>query len=284
MPLDSRLLVTYGRDISALTGAEVAALPRPARLSRFPADIVVARGLEFSGIFEDGWLSPQSEFVLAGASAGAAVRLRGYVPELPGMPLGRGTFKVNLNGRDFELPAATGTFDWLLPVSGATTATRVAITPSSTAELPNGDRRPVGAKLDLLEVLPALPGRSFDFATAGALRLAAKGIDQDGWMARRAEIYLPASATATEVTLKLEFPDWSGATATTLSTQISDTPAVSHPLTPGTYSTLRLRVPASAAAQTLRLEAPADFPLPAPDTRRRTGRLHQVDLAPAPDV
>ena len=284
VPLDSRLLVTYGRDISALTGAEVAALPRPARLSRFPADIVVARGLEFSGIFEDGWLSPQSEFVLAGASAGAAVRLRGYVPELPGMPLGRGTFKVNLNGRDFELPAATGTFDWLLPVSGATTATRVAITPSSTAELPNGDRRPVGAKLDLLEVLPALPGRSFDFATAGALRLAAKGIDQDGWMARRAEIYLPASATATEVTLKLEFPDWSGATATTLSTQISDTPAVSHPLTPGTYSTLRLRVPASAAAQTLRLEAPADFPLPAPDNRRRTGRLHQVDLAPAPDV
>ena len=282
VPLDSRLLVAYGRDISALSPAEVAALPRPTRLANFPADIVLARGLEFSGIFEDGWLSPHSEFVLGAAPAGAALRLRGYVPELPGLPLGRGTFKLSVNGRDFELPAATGTFDWLIPVSAAAPTTRVTILPSATAALPNGDDRPVGAKLELLEVLPALPGRTFDFATPGALRLAAAGIDQDGWMSRAATLHLPASTVATDVTLRLEIPDWAGTRSTSLTTRLSDAPVATHVLAAGNYATIRVRVPASATAQTLRLEAPADFPLPAPDTRRRTGRLLQLDLVPAP--
>ncbi len=282
IPLDSRLLVAYGRDISALSPAEVAALPRPTRLAKFPSDIVLARGLEFSGIYEDGWLSPRTEFVLGAAPAGAALRLRGYVPELPGLPLGRGVFKISLNGRDFELPAATGTFDWLLPIANAASTTRLSIIPSASAILPNGDNRPVGAKLELLEILPSLPGPTFDFATPGALRLAAAGVDQDGWLSRAAALYLPANAVATDVTLRLEIPDWSGARTTTLSTQLADTPAVTHSLAAGAYATLRVRLPASPTPQTLRLASPSDFALPAPDTRRRTGRLLQVDLAPVP--
>lgn len=294
IPLDSRLLVAYGRDISALSPAQVAALPRPTRVAKFPSDIVLARGLEFSGIYEDGWLSPHSEFVLGSATAAAAssaspspaatagaLRLRGYVPELPEMPLGRGTFKISVNGQHFELPAATGTFDWLLPLANSSEPTRLAIVPSASALLPNGDNRPVGAKLDLLEVLPALPGRTFDFGTAGSVRLAAAGIDQDGWMSRDAVIHFPASDTATDATLRIENPDWSGAPTTTLSTQAGADPAVAHRLAAGAYANLRVRIPASATPRTVRLSAPADFPLPAPDTRRRTGRLLQVELAPA---
>ena len=279
IPLDSRLLVAYGRDISALSPAAVAALPRPTRLANFPDDIVHARGLEFCGIFEDGWLSPQSEFVLGSAQAGAMVRLQGYVPELPGMPLGRGSLSVSVNGRNFDLPAATGTFDWLLPLSASAKSTRVSIVPSATAALPDGDDRPVGAKLALLEVLPGIPGHTFDFSTAGALRLAASGIDQDGWMARVALIHLPASTAATDVTLRIENPDWSGAPTTILRTRVSGGPATEHLLAAGAYATLRVRVPAATTAQTLQLEAPTDFPLPAPDTRRRTARLQQVSLA-----
>jgi hypothetical protein len=160
--------------------------------------------------------------------------------------------------------------------------TRLAIIPSASALLPNGDDRPVGAKLDLLEVLPALPGRTFDFGTAGSVRLAAAGIDQDGWMSRDAVIHFPASTTATEATLRIENPDWSGAPTTTLSTQAGADPAVAHRLAAGAYANLRVRIPASVTPRTVRLSAPADFPLPAPDTRRRTGRLLQVELAPVP--
>ncbi len=287
IPLDSRLLVAYGRDISALSPAEYAALERPTRIAKFPADIVLARGLEVSGIFEDGWLSTRSEFVLGGAPTGASLRLRGYVPELPGMPLGRGTLKFTLNGRDFELPAATGTFDWLLPISTAGKVTRLSITPTAIAELPNGDDRPVGAKLDLMEILPTLPGRTFDFATAGALRLAASGIDQDGWMAKQSTVFLPASSTATDVTLKIEIPDWSASAnmpATALTTQVSGGVVTAHTLAAGAYAMLHVRVPASTTAQSLTLATPSDFALPAPDGRRRIGRLHLIEITPAPDA
>ena len=290
IPLDSRLLVAYGRDISALSPAEVAALKRPTRLANFPADLVHARGLEFSGIFEDGWLSPHSEFIFGHAPAGSSLRLRGYVPELPGLPLGRGTLQVNVNGRTFELPAATGTFDWLLPVSVTAGPTKITLRPSATAPLPNEDDRPVGAKLALLEILPTLPSRTFDFATAGALRLAAEGIDQDGWMARQATLHLPASTSAQDVTLRIEVPDWSGTPATTLRSQLipvgdvpAATPAVTtHTLTAGAYAAVIVRIPASATPQMLRIEAAADFSLPAPDARRRAARLLQVEFAGPP--
>jgi hypothetical protein len=281
VPLDSRKLVAYGRDISALSPSEVAALKRPARLARFPDDILFARGLEFSGIYEDGWLSPESEFILAGTTTAGCVRVRGFVPELPGSPLGGGTMKVTLGGREFDLPAATGAFDWLLPVPANTKTTRISVRFTSTAPLPNGDDRPTGAKLDLLEVLPALPTETFNFGTPGGMRLAASGIDQDGWMTRAATVEIPASNTPRELRLKVEYPDWSGAPASTLRTQLSDDAPATHTLKPGAYADIRVRVPACATTQTLRLDAATDFPLPAPNTRRRTGRLVQVALAPA---
>ncbi len=282
IPLDSRLLVAYGRDISALSAAQVAALPRPTRLGDFPRDLVLARGLEFSGIYEDGWLSPQSEFTLGRSSASTVVRLCGYVPELPGTPLGSGQLNLTVDGRTFTLPAVTGTFDWLLPLAPATASAhtaRLAFAFTATGSLSDGDDRPVGGKLALLEVLPSLPGRTFDFGTAGAVRPAALGIDQDGWMARSSTIELPALPSATDLVLKIEFPDWTGGKPTTLRSSLSDgSPAVDHPLLPGQYATLRLRVAPSASPLTLRLDAAADFPLPAPDTRRRAARLLQLDL------
>eukprot|EP01035_Chromulina_nebulosa_P040906 gene40906-55283_t len=282
IPLDSRLLVAYGRDISALSAAQVAALPRPTRLGDFPRDLILARGLEFSGIYEDGWLSPQSEFTLGRPAASTVVRLRGYIPELPGTKLGTGQLNLTIDGRAFTLPAVTGTFDWLLPLAPAVATahtTHLGLTFTATGSLTAGDDRPVGANLTLLEVLPALPGKTYDFATAGAIRPAALGIDQDGWMARSSTLELPVLATATDLVLKIEFPDWNGGQPTTLRTSLSDgSPSVEHPLLPGQYATLRLRVAPSATPRTLRLDAAADFPLPAPDTRRRAARLLQLDL------
>ena len=282
IPLDSRLLVAYGRDISALTATQVAALPRPTRLGDFPRDLILARGLEFSGIYEDGWLSPQSEFTLGRPAASSVLRLRGYIPELAGTKLGTGQITLTLNGCVYTLPAVTGTFDWLLPLAPAApgeNTTRLALAFTATGDLTDGDDRPVGAKLALLEVLPALPGRTFDFATSGALRPAAHGIDQDGWLARTSTIELPALPVATDVLLKIEFPDWTGGKPSTLRTSLSDGSApVDHPLLPGQYATLRVHLSPSATPRTLRLEAAADFPLPAPDTRRRAARLLQLDF------
>ncbi|MBI5689435.1 MAG: hypothetical protein HZC55_05005 [Verrucomicrobia bacterium] len=281
VPLDSRKLVAYGRDISALSAAEVAALERPARLQRFPQDLVFARGLEYSGIYEDGWLSPESEFVLAGAPASGIVRVRGFVPELAGIPSLGGTLIARVGDQEFTLPTAQGAFDWLLPVPAAAPTTRLRLHFLHHGRLPGDDARPAGGKLELIDVLPALPTHTFDFGTPGGARLPASGIDQDGWMARTATIELPAGGKRV-LALKVEYPDWSGKGAGRLTVALPATGASrEETLPPGSYSRILLPVPASSRLQTVTLSAGDDFPLPAPDQRRRAARLVSAELQPA---
>jgi hypothetical protein len=261
----------------------LAALSRPSKLTQFPHDLLFARGLEFSGIYEDGWLSPQSEFVLGGGGPNAWVRIRGFVPELPGAPLGNGTLKVSLASGTFETPAAVGSFDWLLPVGAADNVARFALKFSSGAPLPNGDDRPVGGKLEWMEVFPTLPTYTFEFGKPTSARLASTGIDQDGWFARAATIQLPAFDADHDIVLTFEYPGWSDVKEATVRARWPglETP-VEITLKPGSPAVTRLHFPASSQPRTLRLETTADFPLAAPDTRRRAGRLVQMELQPTP--
>ena len=282
VPLDSRKLVAYGRDISALSATEVAALPRPSKLTRFPDDLLFARGLEFSGIYEDGWLSPKSEFILGGGGPAAWIRVRGFVPSnMPGSPIGTGTMTVSLPSGDVELPAAIGSFDWLLPVEADDTLARIGLGFSATSILPNGDDRPVGGKLEWLEVFPSLPTYTFEFGQPTSARLASTGIDQDGWFARAATIQLPPFAREHDVVLTFEYPGWSDIKETTVRARWPGHAGVRKiSLTPGAPVTVRARLSPASKSRTLRLEATSDFPLAAPDTRRRAGRLVQMELQP----
>jgi hypothetical protein len=281
VPLDSRKLVAYGRDISALSVAEYAALTRPSKLNRFPEDLLFARGLEFSGIYEDGWLSPRSEFVLGGGGPQAWARVRGFVPNLPGDPLGSGTLTFSLPGGPVEVPAAVGSFDWLIPVGATGTNARLALAFSHSAALPNRDDRPVSGRLEYLEIFPSLPTYTFEFKHPTSSRLACTGIDQDGWMARQATIQLPPFEQEHDVVLTFEYPGWSDTKETVLSTVWpGENQARQLVLTPEAPATIRVRLQASSQSRTLRLEASNDFMLVAPDPRRRSGRLLQMDIQP----
>jgi hypothetical protein len=279
VPFDSRKLVAYGRDISALSADDVRRLQRPAKLTRFPDDLLFARGLEFSGIYEDGWLSPQSEFVLQGGPQ-AWARVRGFVPELPGAPLGRGRLRMTLPGGVVEVPAPVGSFDWLVPVGSTDGSARLAFTFTAHTALPNGDDRPVGGKLEWLEIFPSLPTYTFNFGQTTSSRLAANGVDQDGWFARTATIQLPAFPVEHDIVLELEPSSSADVKPTTLRASWGAGAAQEFVLTPNLRGTFRLRLPASAEGRTLTLEATDDFPLAAPDPRRRAGRLVLMELQP----
>jgi hypothetical protein len=288
VPLDTRRLVAFARDLSALGPDQVAALRRPSRLARFPDDLLFATGLEYAGIYEDGWVSPASEFILAGTPAGGVARIRGSVPEIPGRPLGRGVLRVDVGGQNYEVPAPMGAFDWLLPLPVAAASTHLRLSFSAQASLPDPDRRPVGAQLNLVEVFPALPTHTFDFGTAGGTRLPARGIDQDGWLERGATIDLPPGGKRV-LRLHLEFPGWSGLPEGRLTTALQPDATVAgegavreHRLPAARLSPVDLPVAASARVGRLELRAAVDFPLPAPDERRRTARLVAMELQPAP--
>ena len=282
VPLDSRKLVAYARDISVVSRAELAALRRPAVLRNFPDDLVFARGLEYAGIYEDAWLSPESAFTLAAGRAGGVVRVRGEVPELPGSGLGSGTLQARLNGREFTLPAPAGEFDWLLPLPEPGDASRLELRFSATTKLTGGDGRPIGGKLRSIEVLPAVLQKEVNFAAVpGQPRLPSEGIDADGWMQRAARLHLPGGGRRV-LTLKVEFPDWSGRKTGSLGTGVSGAPGTAtHTLTAGQYAMIEIALPASSGLQTVEISGADDFPLPAPDGRRRTGRLVSAQLIPA---
>ncbi|WP_414663837.1 hypothetical protein [Horticoccus sp. 23ND18S-11] len=282
VPLDSRKLVAYGRDISALSAAQAAALERPSKLTRFPDDLLFARGLEFSGIYEDGWLSPESDFILGGGGPDAWVRVRGFVPEMAKGNFGAGTLQITLASGTVEVPAAVGSFDWLLPVGSSDRAARIGLRFTTSAPLPSGDDRPVGGKLEWMEVFPSLPTHLFEFGKTTSARLASTGIDQDGWFAKSATIQLPPFPSAHDIILTFEYPGWSDTKETTVTAHWPGQSApVALKLVPGSPATMRVRLPASAKPRTLRFEAANDFPLAAPDTRRRSGRLVQLELQPA---
>lgn len=152
--LDWRELVAYGRDISCLGADEYRRLPRPLRLEHFPHDLFQGAGVEFSGWFEDGWISNESYVVLGASKAGDQLDLRGSIPPLGTLADAGQELTIRINDappQTFTLPA--GNFALKVPVLSADTATRIKLTFVRETALPGADGRPVAAKVDFLGLI-----------------------------------------------------------------------------------------------------------------------------------
>ena len=80
--LDPRLLVAFGRNISLVSEADYRAWRPPSNLSVFPRDLANP-SLEYSGIYEDGWIAEESYFVLgAPKSEISELDIDGVVPRI----------------------------------------------------------------------------------------------------------------------------------------------------------------------------------------------------------
>jgi hypothetical protein len=276
VPMDYRRMVAFARDISALSPEQRSALVRPRRISAFPADIAGATGLEFSGIYEDGWLSPEADIGLGRAEAGDWVRIKGQVPRFSATQ-SPGTVTIRVNGTQvWTLPADPGPFDWRLPIAHPGAQTDLLLQFSNQSILPNGDERPVSAKLELLEVAgekdPLRPG-VVQWGEAGQPQLPSEGIDRDGWASRKASFWLATPARANAATLLLEYPGWVGVPAECeISVKVDDEAPRAYRLKPGTNS-IRIAFQAGPSARHIRISAATDLTLPSKDGRVRAFRL-----------
>lgn len=276
VPLDYRSLIGWARDVSVVSAEQYAKFKRSVRIARFPEDLARADTLEFSGLYEDGWISPESKFALGAAPPGSALHLQGFVPEIAESPLAPGTLYLTVEGREIKLSTAAGAFDWIIPLTQATGITRVGLRFSVTAKLPGADNRLTGAKLQVLEIIPQPKTETYAYGNVGARRLASFGIDQDGWMTRTAQIQVPAGA-ATQLVLRFEHPPRTGNGHPPIRLQFSD---ADLPVTVGADGVGRVHVPASAKSRILLIDSGAEVALPAPDTRHRASRLVQLEIVP----
>lgn len=144
--LDSRLLNGYCRDISLISEEEYQHLRRPSSVNRFPRDLLDQPGLEYSGFYEDGWISRHAFVTLGAVRPGEQVVLKGMLPLLPGNLLASNRLEVRLNGRLVSTAVLVpGEFEVSSPVDFIAGQVRVDLSFAQEAPLPSNDLRPVAA-------------------------------------------------------------------------------------------------------------------------------------------
>jgi hypothetical protein len=147
LPLDPRRMVAFLRDVSVVSEEEYARLRPPARLEHFPADLLHP-DLEYSGVYEDGWLSEASFFRLTAPAGPAEVVVRGVVPLLA-EPAFRSELRVLVDGQEVaRRQLGLGAFEVTAAVPPGPAARRVELRFSHFQRLPAGDGRPCAARLE----------------------------------------------------------------------------------------------------------------------------------------
>lgn len=145
--MDSRNIVTFGRDISLISNAQYDAMRPPLQLNKFPDDLA-DKNLEFSGMYEDGWVSESSYFVLSPPDVGDSLNVKGSIPLINDRDF-LTLMTISINGKEINKKLlGVGDFSLSLPIEKPMYGRqRVEIRFDRDQILPGADARVVGGKL-----------------------------------------------------------------------------------------------------------------------------------------
>jgi hypothetical protein len=146
VPLDDRRVVAFGRDVSLVSEEEYGALRPPSALREFPADLAEP-DLEYSGLYEDGWIGQEAYVYLRPPRSPSTLVVRGVVPKM-----GDGAFStecvVRVEGREVaRRRIAPGDFTIEVPAVTAPERARIDVHFSRVQRQPPPDNRPVSVLL-----------------------------------------------------------------------------------------------------------------------------------------
>ncbi len=157
VPTDTRRINGFARDLSAVTLAEYDAMEAPTALAKFPADLANP-ALEYSGIYEDGWVGGTSLFRLRQPARSSALVVRVAVPDRAGIAshLALSVDGSPVGGADLR----PGANEVRLPFGGAGAPRTVELRFDREASLPAPDGRIVSALLQFVGFEEAADGRT----------------------------------------------------------------------------------------------------------------------------
>jgi hypothetical protein len=149
IPNDSRKVTTFGRNISLVSNEEYEMLAAPSVVKNFPADLA-NRSLEYSGVYEDGWLSEQSFFALSPKSSSKFIVLKARIPLIESADFST-VITVQIDGKmAMQKTLKLDNFELKIPFVASTKRHRIDISFSAFQRLPNGDGRPISAKVEFI--------------------------------------------------------------------------------------------------------------------------------------
>jgi len=146
---DQRRITTFARDISLISDDQYQSLTPPVELKSFPADLA-NKNLEYSGIYEDGWISETSYFVLTEESSSKFVEVSGFVPNIGDLQFNT-VLKLSIGGMEIASEKlGVGVFELKVPIKESKGKQRIDIAFSKYQQLPGDDARIIGGKLNFI--------------------------------------------------------------------------------------------------------------------------------------
>ncbi len=149
IPRDNRYIITYARNISVISDEEYQKMKAPSHIEHFPADLSNPN-LEYSGIFEDGWLSNASFVVLAQTEKQNKLLIQGNVPLIKDNHFTT-ELTIYLNGKKIMNKVLTvGKFMIKIPTDKNPTRNKIELHFSKTQSYGSVDYRDFAAKVDYI--------------------------------------------------------------------------------------------------------------------------------------
>jgi hypothetical protein len=143
---DTRRIVGFSRDISLISDDQYLAIQAPSAVQSFPGDLK-NKGLEYSGVYEDGWVAESSYLVLQQNDGANHLAVSVAVPSIKGRRAASWA-ALSIDGHEVaRKPVNSGSvieFNVLIPGEGRR---RIGLRFDHAVTLPSPDTRPVSAQL-----------------------------------------------------------------------------------------------------------------------------------------
>jgi hypothetical protein len=146
---DFRRIVGFARDISVLSEEEYETLRTPEHIQGFPADLA-NKNLEYSGVYEDGWVAESSFVVLKPPAGPCSLVVRATIPRLHGV-VAASQMTVLLDGTEIARRSlGVGEVRLRIPIASGNDRRRIDLFFDRADNLPAPDNRPVSAQLQFV--------------------------------------------------------------------------------------------------------------------------------------
>jgi hypothetical protein len=144
--LDIRWITGFARDISYISEEEYNHMQSPTGIWSFP-DGLLPQDLEYSGVYEDGWVSEDSTYTFTQTPDRRELVISGFIPRVADAKAPTEAV-LTVDGeeasrRTFPL----GDFEWRVPAIYKQGRRQIGLKFSNLQHLPGADGRPVSAKL-----------------------------------------------------------------------------------------------------------------------------------------
>ena len=277
--LDDRRLVGFTRDISVLTDEQYRAVPRPTKISKFPDDLRNNKGLEYSGIYEDGWLGRDAYFKLGPSHTGQVLYFKGYIPDITRFRELGVDATISINDKPTEVVnLKAGYFTIARLIKDPADITSISMH-FSDAQIYNSekDKREVTAYVKEISISDVPDFTAFrNMANQAGEKFGVSGIDTDGWIAKSAEFKAPAFDTFKVLKLDLEMPGWAPIASDKLTASVDGKVIREKAISRQTFESVYIPLP-PGPQRLVQLEASSVFPLPG-DGRQRSFDIKAISF------